>query len=112
VTLNATASQAAKEQGMQLALSFAAEWKDAVLLELRGWIAIHKARGNSTMTMEQFRAEARNKPESFRAWGPLPVVACKAGLLVPMNHPDGSPVMRAAESPQTHGHFVRVWKLA
>lgn len=108
--LNATASRAAKEHGMQLALDMSGEWKDRVMLELRGWLAIHKARGNTTVTMEQFRAEAKEQPASFRAWGPLPALACKAGLLAPMNHSDGSPVMRAAESERTHGHFVRVWR--
>jgi hypothetical protein len=109
--LNAAASLKAKESGQQLALFLEPEWKDAVLLELRGWLAIHKAQGHSTMTFEQFRHEARNQPASFKAWGALPRVACAAGLLAPMKHPDGSPVVRAAESVKTHGHCVRVWRL-
>lgn len=109
--LDATASRAAKEAGQQLAIEFATEWKDAVLLELRGWLAIHRARGHTTMTFEAFRHEARSQPASFKAWGALPAIACKAGLIAPRVHPDGSPVMRAAESVKTHGHFIRVWVL-
>lgn len=109
--LNAQSSRAGKERGQQLALDLSGEWRERVLLELQGWIAIHKARGNTTMTMEQFRAEARNHPESPKAWGPLPAVACKAGLIAPLTHPDGSPVMRRAESVKTHSHPVRVWSL-
>jgi hypothetical protein len=112
VTLNATASRQAKETGQQLALDMAGDWKAEVLLELRGWIAIHKARGNSSMTFEQFRHEARNQPGSHKAWGSLPGMACRAGLIAPMAHADGSPVMKAAESVKTHGHHVRVWKVA
>jgi hypothetical protein len=111
VILNATASQAAKEQGMQLALSFATDWRDAVLLELRGWIAIHKARGNSTMTFEQFRAEAKNQPGSHKAWGALPKIACAENLIAPKTHSDGSPVMRNAASVKTKAHPVRVWAI-
>jgi hypothetical protein len=110
--LDAAASRAAKEQGMQAALDFSSDWKDAVLLELRGWIAIHKAQGHSSMTFEQFRHQARNQPASHKAWGSLPSIACRAGLIRAMKHPDGSPVMRCAESLKTHGHPVRVWELA
>lgn len=112
MTLNAAASRAAKDAGQQLALSFDADWKDRILLELRGWLAIHKAKGFSTMTFEQFRHEAKNAPASHKAWGALPKIACAAGLISPMNHPDGSPVMRQAESVKTHGHHVRVWAVA
>jgi hypothetical protein len=109
--LDAVSSRAAKEHGQQLAIDFASDWKDAVLLELRGWSAIHKARGNSTMTLEQFRAEARSQPDSHKAWGALPAIACRAGLIAPKTHSDGSPVMRNAESVKTRAHPVRVWAL-
>ena len=111
MTLNASASRAAKERGQQLAIDFAGDWKEAVLLELRDWIAMHVAQGHTTMTFEQFRHDARSKPESHKAWGSLPTIACKAGLIAPMTHADGSPVMRPAESVKTHGHPVRVWRL-
>jgi hypothetical protein len=110
MTLNAEASRAAKEHGQQLAIDFATDWRDAVLLELRGWIAIHKARGFTEMTFEQFRHEARNQPASPKAWGGLAAVACRAGLIAPKTHSDGSPVMRNAESVKTRAHPVRVWQ--
>lgn len=109
--LNAAASRSAKQQGMQLALDMAGDWKTDVLVELRAWLAVHRGQGNTTMTMEQFRAQAVNQPASHKAWGPLPAMACKAGLIAPMSHPDGSPVYRLAESARTHSHPVRVWAL-
>lgn len=107
--LNARESAAAKLHGQQLAIDFAQEWRDAVLLELTGWLAIHKALGNQTMTFEQFRAEAKHQPESHKAWGSLPSIAVRAGLITPIEHPDGSPVYRKAASIKTHAHPVRVW---
>lgn len=111
MTLNAAASQAAKHTGQQLALDMSGDWKTSVLLELRGWLAIHRAKGHSTMTFEQFRHEAKSQPGSHKAWGSLPGIACRADLIAPLVHPDGSPVMRSAESVKTHGHHVRVWAL-
>lgn len=108
--LNATASRQAKEYGQQLAIDFATEWKDAVLLELRGWLAIHKAKGFTTMTFEQFRHDAKEQPKTHKCWGAIPRIACGLGLIAPMNHPDGTPVMRPAESVKTHSHPVRVWR--
>lgn len=109
--LNAAASQAAKQSGMQLALDMSGDWKTEVLLELRGWLAVHQARGFTTMTFEQFRADAKRQPPSPKAWGSLPGIACRAGLIAPKTHPDGSPVMRNAESVKTRAHPVRVWAI-
>jgi hypothetical protein len=110
--LNATASRAAKDRGQQMAIFFDGEWTAAVLVELEAWIATRRAQGFTEMTFEQFRHDAVSQPHSFKAWGSLPRLACAAGLISPMVHGDGSPVMRAAESVKTHGHFVRVWRLA
>jgi hypothetical protein len=112
MTLNATASRAAKDRGQQMSIMFDGEWTAAVLVELEAWIATRRAQGFTEMTFEQFRADAIAHPSSHKGWGALPAIACRAGLIAPMNHPDGSPVMRAAESVKTHGHFVRVWRLA
>jgi len=109
--LNAAASHSAKIAGQQLAMDLAGDWKDRVLVELRAWCAVHWAQGNTEMTMEQFRAQAVSLPPSHKCWGSLPVLACKAGILAVMNHPDGSPVMRFAESVRTHRHPVRCWAL-
>lgn len=100
-----------KRAGQQLALDMAGSWKEDVLTELRAWILAQQGQGAATMTFEQFRATARNHPGSHKAWGALPKLACQAGLIAPLTHPDGSPVMKAAESEKTHGHHVRVWAL-
>jgi hypothetical protein len=112
MTLNAVASRAAKDRGQQLAIFFDGEWTAAVLAELEAWIAARREQGYTEMTFEQFRHDAIAVPHSHKAWGSLPRLACAAGLIAPMVHADGSPVMRAAESVKTHGHFVRVWRLA
>ncbi|MCC2632156.1 MAG: hypothetical protein K0S48_42 [Ramlibacter sp.] len=109
--LDALASQAAKAQGQQLSIMFYGYWTAAVMVELRAWVAMRRAQGQTTMTFEQFRHDAVAVPHSHKSWGSLPAIACRAGLIAPMNHADGSPVMRAAESVKTHGHFVRVWSL-
>jgi hypothetical protein len=111
--LSAAASRAAKDRGQQLAIDFAGEgWKERVLVELEAWCAMRRAQGHVDMQMEQFRAVAVNHPASTKAWGTLPAIACKAGILAPLTHPDGSPVMRFAESVKTHRHPVRAWALA
>jgi hypothetical protein len=110
--IDATASRAAKDRGQQLAIDFAGEgWKDRVLAELEAWCTVRRAQGHVDMTLEQFRATAKNVPASHKAWGTLPALACKAGILAPLTHPDGSPVMRFAESVKTHRHPVRAWAL-
>lgn len=109
--LSAAASRAAKQVGQQLALDMAGDWKADVLVELRAWLAVHRGQGNTTMTLEQFRALAVNQPASHKAWGALPAIACKAGLIQPVLHEDGSAVMRRAESVRTHAHPVRLWRI-
>lgn len=109
--LNATASRAGKQVGQQLALDMAGDWKADVLVELRAWLAVHRGQGNTTMTLEQFRAQAVNQPHSHKAWGALPAIACKAGLIEAILHDDGSAVMRRAESVRTHAHPVRLWRI-
>lgn len=109
--LNAAASRAAKQAGQQLALDMADDWTDRVLVELRAWLAVHRGQGKREMTMEQFRAQAVNQPASHKAWGALPAIACRANLIEPVVHGDGSPVMRRAESVRTHAHPVRVWRI-
>jgi hypothetical protein len=97
--LDAVASRAAKDRGMQLAIDFAGDdWKDRVLAELRAWCASRIALGETEVTMEQFRAVAKNAPPRHQAWGPLAVLACKEGILAPLTHADGSAVYRAAAS--------------
>lgn len=109
--LNAAASQAGKRAGQQLSIMFDGEWAVAVLAELRTWLADRAAAGQRTITFEQFRHDAIAQPRSHKSWGSLPAIACRAGLIAPLTHPDGSPVMRRAESVKTHSHPVRCWAI-
>lgn len=109
--LNSELSRSAKEQGQQIALSFAGDdWRERVLAELRAWCASRVALGFTEMAMEQFRAVALNQPPRPQAWGALASVACRAGIIAPVLH-HGVPVYRAAESVKTHGHPIRVYSL-
>jgi hypothetical protein len=94
-----------KREGMQLALDFAGDWADRVVMEFRAWAAVQKAMGFSWITVEQFRSQAKNLPESHKAWGSLPRLLCKADLIAPTGE-----YVRAA-SPKTHAHPVAKWTL-
>jgi hypothetical protein len=110
--LDAPQSAALKAHGQQLAIDFAGDWPERVLAELRGWCAIEKARGMSTMTVEQFRAGARTHPDSHQAWGSLPRLACAAGIIEPVFIPGTNQQVRVrAASPKTHAHEVKVWRI-
>lgn len=109
--LDAAAGEALKERGQQLALDLAGDWAERVVHEFRGWAAVEKARGMRTCTIERFRAEAQNHPATHKAWGSLPGLLVRAGVLSPAMHEDGSPVTRKAAAPKTHAHYVRVWHL-
>lgn len=111
MTLDAAASQQAKAAGQQLSILFDGEWRAAVLVELRAWLAMHRAQGHTNFTLEQFRHDAIAQPQSHKSWGSLPSIACREGLIAPMLHGDGSPVMRRAESVKTHAHPVRIWRI-
>lgn len=109
--LDPTAARAAKEDGQQIALEFAGDWAGRVLEELGAWIASRRQAGVKTMTFEEFRAVARNVPERHQAWGTLPKLAVRQGLIAPMEHEDGSPVVQFSKSVKTHRHPIRVWRL-
>ena len=105
VTLDPERGEALKIRGQQLALDLAGDWAERVVLEFRGWAAIEKARGMRTCTIEAFRAEARNQPPSHKAWGSLPRLLVKAGLITPTGE------YRKAAAPKTHCHPVALWRL-
>lgn len=109
--LDAALGHALKTEGMQLALQFEGEWRDRALLEFRGWIAMQKAMGLKTITVEQFRAVAKNQPTKHFAWGPFPTIACKAGLIAPKWIAPGQQERVRAASPRTHSHEVKVWEI-
>ena len=103
--LDAARSAELKAAGLQLALAFAGDWPERVVMEFRGWAAIEKARGMRTCTIERFRAEATQHPTSTKAWGALPRMLVKAGLISPTGE-----YVKAA-SPRTHAHPVARWHL-
>ena len=110
--LDARAGQARKFDGMQIALNFSGDWPERVLSEFKAWAAVQRARGLRTVTIEQFRAETRCAPESHKAWGSLPRLALKAGVITENLGEDGLPRYQRAAAPKTHAHPVRVWGLA
>lgn len=110
--LNATASRQVKDRGLQLSIMFEGEWTVAVLAELRAWLETRRAAGQFTVTFEEFRHDAVSQPTKHFAWGALPRLAQKAGLIEPVLRDDGSQVMRPAKSVRTHGHVVRLWRVA
>lgn len=109
MTTDIVTGETLKREGMQMALSFAGDWSDEVVLEFRGWIAVEKARGLKTVTIEQFRSQAKAQPRSHKCWGSAPRLFCKAGLIAPKTRDDGSQVTVKAASPKTHAHEIRVW---
>jgi len=94
-----------KRAGQQLSLNFAGDWSERVVAEFRGWAAIEKARGMRTCTIERFRAEAQNHPPTHKAWGSLPRLLVKAGLI------ESTGEYRKAAAPRTRSHPVALWRL-
>ena len=53
-----------------------------------------------------FRAQAKNAPPTSKAWGSLPRLALRRGLIQPTDR-----YIKAA-APRTRSHPVRVWGIA
>lgn len=104
-----TAGESRKSRGMQLALDYSGDWADEVLGELAAWLWAQKRIGLTTITVEQFRAQARRQPASANAWGSLPRMAMKAGLIAPHMVAPGVQMRVKAASPRTHAHEVKSW---
>lgn len=101
---SAVQSLAAKLSGQQLTLDVNTEWKHNVMVELRAWLDRQKAAGHTHMTMEEFRAVARNQPSTHKAWGAMTTAAKHAGLI----EFDG--YVRAL-SVKTHSHPIGRWRI-
>ena len=86
-------------------------WQCAVLIEARRWCADQKRRGIKVVTIEEFRAACCAQPHSPKAWGSVPGMLQRAGLIAPEVSADGHQVFRRAAAPKTHGHPVRAWRL-
>lgn len=107
--LNAAAGAEAKRHGQQLALDISGDWAERVIEEFSGWLAIQRRRGLTWVTIEEFRAAAQNRPISANAWGSLPRLAMKAGLIEPKWAAPGIQDRAPAASVKTHGHDVKRW---
>lgn len=109
--LNRPLGHALKEQGMQRALVSSGSWSERVLDEFRAWIDEQRELGFKTVTIEAFRAQAKNQPNSHQAWGSMPSIAQAAGLIEPEWAAPGIQARVKAAAPKTHCHEVRVWRL-
>ena len=109
--LNAAAGAALKHRGQQLALDISGNWAECVLEEFAFWLERQRAIGLTWITVEEFRAQARNRPVSANAWGSLPRLAMKAGLIEPKWAAPGVQDRAPAASVKTHGHEVKRWNL-
>lgn len=111
LVLNRPQGQALKEEGMQLALTFSGEWKDLVLDEFAAWIATQKALGETVVTIESFRSQCKTHPVSHYAWGSLPGMAQRAGLIAPFFVAPGIQGRVRAAAPLTRCHEVKQWQV-
>lgn len=109
--LDAAESARRKAEGRLVAITNAGAWREAVIAEASAWCKAQRARGLRTVTIEEFRAQAKVQPESHKAWGVLPRLLVAAGMLRPLIDAHGEPVYKRAASPKTHAHPVRVWEL-
>lgn len=96
-----------KEEGQALALEHAgAPWAERAMGLLRRFCGSAFAR--RPFAFEDFRAWATAQgledPPSPNAWGGLPRIAIRDGLM----HPTGE--YRPARSPMTHAHPVRLYR--
>lgn len=104
-----SAGESLKATGMQLALDYSGDWAEEVVDELAAWLHAQKRMGLTTITIEQFRGRAICKPASANAWGSLPRLAIKAGLIAPHWVAPGVQMRVKAASPKTHAHEVKSW---
>jgi len=109
--LNPATGQALKEAGMQLALDNSGDWSIRVIAEFREWLQRQRDRGLTFVTIEEFRSSAAAQPASANAWGSLPGIAIKAGLIAPRWAAPGIQDRAPAASPRTHGHEVKRWNI-
>lgn len=106
---NALSGIEQKQLGLDLVTENAGDWMDYIIEKLRAFCKVRKSIGRAKFRMEEMRKLAEDlnwtMPHSANAWGALPRIALKAGLIrftgefVP------------AQSRRTHGHPVRVWEI-
>lgn len=100
--------QKLKLEGLLLAQSNAGSWVDDMLAQLAVFCTTRKALGEPCFRFEEFRqgviALGWDEPKSHKAWGCLPRLAVKRGLIAWT----GKHV--PALSAKTHGHYIKVWE--
>jgi hypothetical protein len=99
-----------KAQGMTRAIENAESnspgWTDRTIVALREFCDQLKSERIFSMAIEDFRATRyKDKPLSSNAWGSIPRIACRKGIL----RSTGS--YRQANSPKTHRHPVMVYEI-
>ena len=101
---NSPTGQQLKRAGQRQALErVSREWRETVLYCLRSW-----CRGRAAWAFEDFRAywqqSGGSAPPSHKVWGCLPQIAMRAGFI------EWTGQYRAATSPKTRGHPVKVYR--
>lgn len=112
MSLDASAGLALKAQGQQLALQWAGDdWKQNMLGFARVWFAIERLSGVSTMTIERLRDACPHQPASHFAWGTVPALLMREGLIEPDWAAPGVQRTIKAVSTKTRAHPVKVWRI-
>jgi len=98
-----------KERGQQLALFGAgANWIDQIMECFAQFCADRKNEGRPEFRFEEFRETIELRgyplPASHKAWGAVPLRACRANLI------EWTQEYVAATSAKTHAHPVKEWR--
>jgi hypothetical protein len=102
--------QKLKESGQQLALFNAGQvWLDQTIENMKTFCKVRKEIGRPEFRFEEFRKVANERgwplPSTHKAWGSLPRVAVKHGLIRPTGR------YAKATSAATHAHPVAIWSV-
>jgi hypothetical protein len=95
-----------RDAGQQMALFNSPGWKDYILVRLQAFCASRKKEGNLEFRVEEFEAwlQPWEQPASRNAWGSLPAIACRAGIIAWAERHE------RAKRPSTHARDVKVWR--
>lgn len=102
--VSAAAGRRLKDEGQALTLAHAGDWKDKALAEFKTWCRARVAGGQITITMEEFRSEAKAQPPSHKSWGGFTTMAKNLGLI------EFDTYVRS-RSEKTHAHPVIRWRI-
>ena len=104
-----SAGEQLKRNGQKQALDHSGSvWLSKVMDTMRFWLVLRKSRDEPLFRFEELRAYCEQFhdliPASHFAWGALPRVAVRAGLI------EFTDKYVKAESPKTHSHPVKQWR--